>query len=243
MKRRYSEGLQRALIDLAAGLVIVAAVRERLSGRLPGLLIGIKSVKDVLDTYRENLVRWTADAIDRGTMSELDLRRAHRALLRTLALPAYLEGMREGGIENPEEHLEDEDREIVEGWLAEQLQHVNGYAKAVLAATLLVGLEREHARDSIFGDRLPLWIRSMESLAGRGFASARANELGEWVLGATEEHCSTCLRLSSGAPHRLSWYIKRGYIPQEPGSPTLECGGWRCDCEIRSARTGQTLLP
>lgn len=65
---------------------------------------------------------------------------------------------------------------------------------------------------------------------------------GEWQLGATEEHCDTCAWLD-GQTHPLSWYIKNKYIPRQAGSPTLDCGGWRCDCSIRDPKTGRQLIP
>jgi len=65
---------------------------------------------------------------------------------------------------------------------------------------------------------------------------------GTWELGATEEHCDTCSMLD-GKTHPLSWFIKQGYIPQQAGSTTLDCGGWRCDCRIKDAKTGAQIIP
>lgn len=65
---------------------------------------------------------------------------------------------------------------------------------------------------------------------------------GKWELGATEEHCDTCSMLN-GKTHPMSWYISNGYIPQQAGSTTLDCGGWRCDCSIRNPKTGEQIIP
>lgn len=71
---------------------------------------------------------------------------------------------------------------------------------------------------------------------------------GQWRLGATLEHCQTdggtmgCEQLN-GQVHPLSWYLKRGYIPQEAGSDTLTCHGYHCDCEIVDPKTGERLIP
>jgi len=65
---------------------------------------------------------------------------------------------------------------------------------------------------------------------------------GKWELGATEQHCSTCADLN-GKTHPLSWYLDNGYIPQEQGSSTLDCGGWNCDCRIVDPKTGEQLIP
>jgi hypothetical protein len=52
-----------------------------------------------------------------------------------------------------------------------------------------------------------------------------------WVMGATEEHCSTCARLHGIVAYRAEWELARVY-PQRPPNPVLECGGWRCQCRL-----------
>jgi hypothetical protein len=63
---------------------------------------------------------------------------------------------------------------------------------------------------------------------------------GTWVYGDTD-HCDTCADLN-GQTHPLSWYIKNDYIPQQAGSQTLDCGGWRCMCVIQG-KNGEQLIP
>lgn len=64
---------------------------------------------------------------------------------------------------------------------------------------------------------------------------------GKWKYGDTD-HCSTCAGLN-GQVHPLSWYLSRGYIPQEAGSSTLECHGYNCQCRIVDPKTGRQLIP
>jgi hypothetical protein len=64
---------------------------------------------------------------------------------------------------------------------------------------------------------------------------------GEWVYGDTD-HCATCDELN-GQVHPLAWFADNGYIPQQRGSGTLECGGWRCQCVIRDPKTKEQLVP
>jgi len=68
------------------------------------------------------------------------------------------------------------------------------------------------------------------------------NRDGKWELGATEKYCTTCASLN-GKIHPLTWYLDNGYIPQEAGSGTLECGGWNCDCTIVDPKTGEQIIP
>lgn len=65
---------------------------------------------------------------------------------------------------------------------------------------------------------------------------------GKWVYGDTIAHCETCSGLAGGV-HPLSWYISRGYIPQEAGSRTLACRGYHCDCTVIDPVSGEQLIP
>ena len=51
----------------------------------------------------------------------------------------------------------------------------------------------------------------------------------EWVLGRTEEHCSSCLT-ANGQRHRLRDWHRAGIIPR---GDLLICGaGGFCDCNL-----------
>jgi hypothetical protein len=53
----------------------------------------------------------------------------------------------------------------------------------------------------------------------------------EWVLGATEQHCSTCSGLNGKVMSSKEWDLI-GIKPQNAPNSALECGGWRCDCSL-----------
>lgn len=79
--------------------------------------------------------------------------------------------------------------------------------------------------------RLALWGASIGAVAFVANAINSPDEMVTWRLGRTEEHCSTCARLN-GQTHTRDWFHSRGYIPREPGSTSLECGGWNCRCTL-----------
>ena len=86
------------------------------------------------------------------------------------------------------------------------------------------------------------YTQTLVGVYNHGKMMGAPHRKGTWQLGATEKHCGTCASLN-GKTHPLSWYIKNGYIPQEAGSSTLECGGWNCDCSIIDPKTGEQLIP
>src|SRR5512146_222316 len=51
----------------------------------------------------------------------------------------------------------------------------------------------------------------------------------EWVYGDTE-HCDTCARLNGKVKRASVWaaYVQ----PRNPPNAKLDCGGWRCQCEL-----------
>jgi hypothetical protein len=72
--------------------------------------------------------------------------------------------------------------------------------------------------------------------------AAQPERDGEWREGDTIDKCDTCVGLD-GQVHLLRWYLENGYIPQQRGSETLECGGWMCLCTIVDPKTGEQLVP
>ena len=95
------------------------------------------------------------------------------------------------------------------------------------------------AQRDILDNRIDFWTRSIEAAGAQGVASAQANAMGTWVYGDTD-HCSTCLKLN-GQRHRVKWFVSKGYIPREPGSDTLECNGFRCQCRVVDDKGKQLL--
>lgn len=192
-----------------------------------------KSIDTAVARYRKSL-RAVTRSYFAGDVTRGNFEQAVGDAIRVDAEFAFDEGLKEGGAGLDE--ISEQEQSYLDDWIANQLGFVGGLADALEAAKGNKAAQRD------FYTRLDMWADSMNTLAmtGKGFASA--DQMGQWKLGETEQHCSTCSRLDSGAPHRVSWFIKRGYIPRQNGSESLECGGWRCDCSIVSVKTGERLL-
>lgn len=197
--------------------------------------VTIKSIAQVVREYRDELTNIVYDVFN-GRSDATDMRRAHKALLKSHAEPVYIEGMNEGGLK--EEDFDEDDlaqiEEDVGDWLGKQIDEVNGFAKDTAAAA-----KDKDLRHAIL-DRLEMWVDSLRTLGDMGKAYALKSEKGEWRYGDTE-HCDTCLKLN-GKVHRVSWFLDRGYIPGENGSETLDCKGFKCQCGIYSVKNGKRIL-
>ncbi len=80
--------------------------------------------------------------------------------------------------------------------------------------------------------RLWLWIHSLAAVYQRGMIVARPLVQFQWILGNTEEHCTTCLMFNTQIKSGRAWLAlaEQGLAPQ---GKRLECGGWMCDCHLR----------
>lgn len=196
-----------------------------------------KTIAQVVQRYADTLSRWVHDTLNRR-MSEVDLRRAHKALLRgDIAEETYKEGMREAGSGNTDEDFDAEDALAVRGWIDNQADYVDGFAKDVWAASG-VGAD-ESARDAVLA-RVDLWADSLRSLGDAGKASILTNMPVTWKLGETEEHCQTCARLHDNR-HRLKWFTGRDYVPRKNGA-AMDCKGFKCLCSLVNDK-GEQVLP
>lgn len=217
--------------DLASLLSHAEAVRDALTRQLAGNERAAKTVAQTVTRFENTLTRFTFDTFH-GKMDATDLRRAMKELIRALGPEAYDEGLREGGVD-PEDADEDDLKRVRE-WVRAQVGFVDGYAQA--AAEARTDEEKKAVRA-----RIADWVSALQALGDQGYMSAKENMSVTWRLGKTEKHCSTCASLD-GKRRRLKWWLAQGYIPQESGSDTLECGGWECLCRLEDAG-GRTVVP
>lgn len=232
---------------LAAARKVAGLLAARLGQPAPA----VKLVDDVVQGYYDDLNSQMMDVID-GDASRGDGAKAHRSFIKRDALAAYLEGMADGGIEDPEAEITDAERAVVKAWIADQLGYVADFwAEVAAVAKLRPAFGEANAREDVVAPynaalralsaRLLLWESALRELAGQGKAAALKNMMVTWKLGATEEHCGTCSKLD-GKRRRLKWFTDNGYIPQQNDSETLDCGGWRCLCELRDDKNN-VILP
>ena len=202
----------------------------------------VKTIQDIVRGYVDDITRDYQDVLS-GDLLSSEARRRHRTYIRDSAEAVYLEGLKEGGAEGAE--LTDEDNAAIRAWVENQLGYVGGLWSDVdrLAQDYENGMiRRDQYEDGrrVLYERIGTWGDSLRDLGNQGKASAMANMMVTWNFGGTEVHCRTCAKLD-GKRHRMSWFTSRGYIPQEKGSPVLECGGWRCECTLNDDRSRQVL--
>lgn len=82
--------------------------------------------------------------------------------------------------------------------------------------------------------RVELWVNDLGRIRILAQNMAGADRKAEWVLGPTEEHCSTC-SFYAGKVYRRSvwtkWLEPYNLMPRTKG-PGKECEGWQCKCDL-----------
>ena len=79
--------------------------------------------------------------------------------------------------------------------------------------------------------RLNLWANGRQRVRNIARTHDPADPLLVWRLGATEEHCRDCLEANGRVLHASEWRTLAN-VGIHPQSPSLECGGWNCDCSL-----------
>lgn len=83
---------------------------------------------------------------------------------------------------------------------------------------------------TVFG-RVDLWVNNYNSTAEKAKSMACADRKMEWVIDPAKANCRSCLVLN-GKVKRNSFWRDRGIIPRNPPNGNLECGGWKCGCNL-----------
>jgi len=117
------------------------------------------------------------------------------------------------------------------GYIDMLFQELKTLRKSQDISQNLAGIAMQHAG---------MYARALDAVYSEGYARGARGEMGTWQYGSTE-HCNTCAMLN-GQRHPLEWFVDRGYIPQQPGSGSLDCGGWQCQCRIINDQ-GEQIIP
>lgn len=140
---------------------------------------------------------------------------------------AFREGLRAGGVD-PLTDMRPEWRAMLQARIQSEMEYIIPFAEAIIKARgNPAALPALLARVSLWANRYPEIADWALSLVYDG------NMI--WVLGATEQHCSTCSGLHGIVAHISEWQAAR-VVPQNAPNPMLECGGWRCDCRLKPVK-------
>ena len=155
-----------------------------------------------------------------GAFTLADFAEQMEATIHRGLTAAWYAGAAECGI-TPED-LSEEEREE----LAYRIELENGFVEDF-------GLAIREADKAAGGllrplmSRAELWVNRWDAIETRAKAMACGNQKARWELGPTE-HCRDCAHMA-GRVYRYSTWEKYGILPR---SPLLECGGFRCQCEL-----------
>jgi len=156
----------------------------------------------------------------RGYYSRYDFISEFTMSIQDYYRQAWYEGAAECGI-RPDE-LTTEERETLRRETLRDLFYVLD-----LASDIESGSKSNGGKLAPLYRRAELWINRYNAI--RNMAKTMACQDGKlrWEYGDTI-HCSSCLKLN-GRVYRASVWQKYDIHPQHP---SLECGGWRCQCRL-----------
>lgn len=172
-----------------------------------------KTIGQIINRYTDQLTNLVYDTFKSG--DAVDMRRSHKALLREMAPLAYIEGMREGGIDEPDNEDQQVIDEAASDWLAGQLEFVNAFAKDVADAK-----KNKDARPAILA-RIESWVSSLRNFGEAGKLYALGNVALTFDGDDGKESCEDCQRYK-GQRHRRNWWAERGLLERN-GNENYEC--------------------
>jgi hypothetical protein len=191
-----------------------------------------KTIGQIVKQYEDKLTRLVYDTFRTG--DAIDMRRAHRAMMKDLGLKSYQEGMREGGIETPDEEDAKTADDALDEWTSSQFEFVNQFAKDAAQAK-----KDKDKRPSILA-RIPLWVDSLRNFGEAGKMYALGNIMLTFDGDDGMESCYDCQKYK-GQRHRRDWWARRGLLERN-GNSNYACGRWaNCHHDFRSDK-GEVIV-
>lgn len=148
---------------------------------------------------------------------------------------AWLDGMK--SCDMTLDDMTSDERATLENRIVEEGSHLGGFASFIEANSKANGgLLRD-----VFS-RVDMWANRYKDLVNHAKLTVCEDPKLKWKWNPLKEHCSTCRRLN-GHVYRASVWNKNGVQPQSPPNASLECGGWKCGCELEITKDRVTPGP
>jgi hypothetical protein len=179
-----------------------------------------KAQKDISDTQADFMSRFSS-VLESARNKDINRMRAGiliRGMIRTFGGRAFGDGLEDSGV--PRNRMDSGDNLTVNNLIATQSQYVSNLTDVLFHQDGISDLEAQ-------GKAIMWFNKSIYPFFDAGRLSGGANGMRQWMLGPTE-HCDDCLRLANQI-HRLKEFLQSGWHPK---STRLECGGFRCECEL-----------
>ena len=151
------------------------------------------------------------------------------ALLEQQLRRAWNEGMRNNGLD-PQRDMTADFEAAYQEIVVSEFAYVDQFAADIVAARdAQSGTDALLARAGLWANRYNDTVNQSMLITAPGQGTENEARY-KWVYGDTE-HCETCAALNGIVATASDWAAS-GYKPQSPPNDLLECGGWRCQCQL-----------
>jgi hypothetical protein len=156
-----------------------------------------------------------------GETSRGEFEGAMTATIERRLSQAWTEGLAACGF-TPEEATP-ADREVRTQAIDENIGYIVGFADAIEAGSRANGGKL----DTLYS-RAEMWVTGYGRTKTQTQLVACADQKFRWRWNPNKEHCDDCRNLN-GRVYRASVWASYGVMPR---SRELQCGGWRCGCNL-----------
>lgn len=220
-EEKREEKLQRALMNFRFWCYIsspeVYTMLEKYStGKFPKL-----SMKDLSQENMMSNIKSCVRALWTGEWDVADFYDSMSITIERGIYQAFEEGLAKYGIAM--EDMTGDENAVMFRFMADQVYMLDGFAQSIAD-----GSKANGGLLSTHFTRAELWANRYKEAVSLAAAMAAKDQNLRWDLGATEKHCSSCLRLA-GKVKRGSLWFESGILPQ---SQVLECKGYHCQCAL-----------
>ena len=197
----------------------IPGIRRYLTGKALAMSFGLKTYD-----YYLNTITHMVSMVYQGFMGP-EFMSIMENLIRGQLADAYETALSDNGLSAEEATLEM--RSELQGFIESEFTHIEPFYSDIIDALIdKTPLDPLLARAEVWAGRWNDVYNAAEITINKQMGGKLV-----WRLGATEEHCQSCLQLNGIVAFAREW-DESGVRPQNPPNGALTCGGWRCDCSL-----------
>jgi hypothetical protein len=190
----------------------------------------------IRSAYRMEISGWMLEYLLTDKAKITKFKNGMKKAMLTAFPEAFYQGYSDGGGGGREDVSKEDD-----AWLTAKMNAEMGYIDMLFQGLKDFRADPDTTPEDYQAEvdkRAENYCKTLDGIYSEGLLRGSKDEMVQFGGNDGMESCPECQKYQ-GVKHKISWWVRKGLVPGQPGNPRFSCHGYNCQHYLFSVKTGK----
>jgi hypothetical protein len=190
----------------------------------------------IRSAYKMEIAGWIVEYLLTDKAKITRFKNGMKKAMVTAFPEAFYQGYTDGGGGGREDVSKEDD-----AWLTAKMNAEMGYIDMLFQSLKAYRADPDTTPDDYQAEaarRAEGYAKTLDGIYSEGLLRGSKDEMVQFGGTDGAESCPECQKYQ-GVKHKISWWVRKGLVPGQPGNPHFACRGYNCQHVLFSVKTGK----